>query len=101
MTTSIDATEKFDPDNYPLVVAELMALKKGISSFPSTYRPEMIISYLKDHALKNIWIDANPSLTKLLTSRRMQTAGIESFLESAKRNSLLLNDFEGYVRTVI
>jgi hypothetical protein len=56
---------------------------------------------LKDHALKNIWIDANPSLTKLLTSRRMQTAGIESFLESAKRNSLLLNDFEGYVRTVI
>src|SRR5688572_8856304 len=98
---NIDVTQKFNPGSHPQVVDELMALKNETSSFPDTYKSEIIISFLKDHSLKNLWIDANPSLVKLVTSRRIATNAIESYLESARKDLQLLAHFEAYVRTVI
>jgi hypothetical protein len=101
-TLKIRDSKKFDPEEYPLVVEEeLKQIKNQTSSFPSTYKLEIIVSYLKDHRLDNVWIDANPSLVKLITSRRMTTNGIESFLDSVKKHPQLLHDFEEYVRTMI
>lgn len=91
----------FSPSAYPQVVEELRVLKEQASIFPSTYKWEIIVSYLKDHCLKNVWIDANPSLTKLMTSRRLATNGLEAFLEVAKKQPVLLHSFEKYLQTFL
>jgi hypothetical protein len=91
--------EKFNPENYPMAVHELSALSQGISEISIYYKVEIIVSYIKDHCLKNDWIDANPALTRLITSGFFKTSHLESLFESCRSNKVFLKDFEDYIST--
>jgi hypothetical protein len=97
-TYDIQDTDKFHPGDYPHVVIELAKLNKGTLNVPVTHKADIIISYLKDHSLKNEWIKANPALSSLVTSNFFPTGHIESLFGSARRHKLFLFDFEVYIK---
>jgi hypothetical protein len=90
--------EKFDSANYPNAMSELSALKRGISETPIYFKVEIIISFLKNHSLEVTWIDANPSLARMITSGFFKTSNLESIFDSGRNNSGFLNDYEEYIR---
>lgn len=90
-------TEKFDSANFPSAMNELSALKRGISDAPIYFKVEIIVSYLKNHCLEVAWIDANPSLTRMITSGFFKTSNLESIFNFGSNNIIFLKSFEAYI----
>lgn len=101
MTTyndNIGETDKFNPDNYPHMVAEIAGMLKAISHIPVYYKRDIVISYLKDHSIKNEWIAANPDLATLLVSGKVSTTHIEALFECCRWNKAFRFDLEQYLK---
>ena len=95
---NISEHDKFNPNDYPVVTHELIVLNEGIAGVPVHHKADIIISFLKDHCLKNNWISANPKLIKLLTSGLFPVSHIESLFVSCRKNKAFLHDFEAYLK---
>jgi hypothetical protein len=96
-TTPIEDYEQFSPENYPKAFHELSVLNQGISNVGIYYNVEIVVSFLKNHCLKTTWIDANPALTRMMTSGFFKTSHLESLFESCRNNKAFLKDFEEYI----
>ncbi|THU40455.1 hypothetical protein FAM09_11380 [Niastella caeni] len=96
-STIIKDLEKFSPANYPKAFHELSVLNQGISHIAIYFKVEIIISYLKDHSLKTDWVEANPALSRIITSGFFKTSNLESLFESCRNNKAFLTDFENHI----
>ncbi|AEV96427.1 hypothetical protein A4D02_19905 [Niastella koreensis] len=94
---TIKDNEMFNPLNFPNAISELAALRSGVSDAPIYFKVEIIVSYLKNHTLSISWIDANPVLTRMVTSGFFKTSHLESIFESGRYNNIFLRDFERYI----
>lgn len=92
---------KFDSANYPRAMCELSALKQGTTDTPVYFKVEIIISFLKNHSLEVAWIDANPSLTRMITSGFFKTAHLESIFDAGRNSEIFLKDYEAYISSQI
>jgi hypothetical protein len=93
-STIIKDNEKFSPENYPKAFYELSDLNQGIAHIAIYFKVEIIISYLKNHSLKTDWLEANPALSRMITSGFFQTSNLELLFESCRNNKAFLKDFE-------
>ena len=94
---TIKNNEQFNPANFPNAMSELAVLRSGISDISIYFKVEIIISYLKNHTLSISWVEANPALTRMVTSGFFKTSHLESLFESARYNKYFLKDFEDYI----
>src|SRR5688572_14708977 len=94
---TIHDNENFNAANYPNAMSELSALRQGIADTSVYFKVEIIVSYLKNHRLQTNWIDANPVLTRMVTSGFFKTTYLESLFESGRNNNLFLKGFEEYI----
>lgn len=83
------------------MVKELNALKERTAQMPLYFKTEIIISYLKNHSIKNDWIEANPSLAKLMTSNTCVTNHIESLFIFCRNKQPYLRDYEAYIKSFL
>jgi hypothetical protein len=95
---NIGEIEKFDPNNYPKIVAELTTMLASLKLIPVYFKREMVISYLKDHCMRTEWIAANPNLAALITSGNLATTHLEMLFESCRWNKSFRTDLERYVK---
>lgn len=94
---TIKDNEHFIPANYPNAMSELSALRSGISDTLVYFKVEIIVSFLKNHSLQTVWIDANPALTRMITSGFFKTSQLESLFESGRNNDIFLRDLEEHI----
>ena len=99
MSNNIDINnnEQFDPANYPNAMRELAVLRSGISNIAIYFKVEIVVSFLKYHALPVACVYANPALAQMVTSGIFKTSHLESLFESSRRNKTFLNNFEEYI----
>ena len=90
--------ERFDPANYPNAMSELAVLRSGISNNPIYLKAEIVVYYIKHHILPVAWVEANPGLTRMVTSGFFKTANLESLFESYRDNNIFIIDLEEYIR---
>lgn len=91
----------FDVNKFPAIREELGILIDRVADFPSAYKADIVVSFLKDHSLHNDWITANPRLTDLLSSGVMVTGSIESLFESCRENAVFLDQLKTYIKSGI
>ncbi len=96
---NIGDMKKFSAEDYPILSAELNQVIKDIHHTPIYFKSDIIISYLKDHSLKQEWIDANPVLAKLITSGTLITKHLEQLFEACRWNRPFRSDFERHLKT--
>ncbi len=94
-------TDRFDPNDFPKVQAELENIVLAITGIPEINKEQIIISYLKDHPLEDDAITGNPELTRLLAAGHFITENIKALFESCRSNKAFLLDFEGYIRETL
>jgi hypothetical protein len=97
----IKESDVFEYVNFPFMVNELATIKKDLIHIPVYFKADIIISYLKNHSIKNDWIKANPELTKLITSGAFVTTHIESVFRACSNYKVFLHNFESYLRMEI
>lgn len=95
-----NSEDVFNAGKYPEMVKELNVLKKNAVHTPIYFKVEIVISYLKNHCIKNKWIRANPKLVALMISNSSKTMQIESLFELYRFRQLPLKGYETYIRHV-
>ena len=88
----------FNADKTPEMVKELSVIKHGIVNMPVYFKGEIIISYLKNHSIKNDWVKANPELVQSLLAGRFETKYIEALFEFSRRRPMYSRDLEMYIK---
>jgi hypothetical protein len=90
-------TDRFDATSFPFIDDEIASVKRQINRLPSSFRNEIMISFLKDHFLQNEWTTANPVLVKLVTSGSLFSGDIESLFDSSRENPVFTQHLEHYL----
>lgn len=93
-----NSEDLFNPEKTPEMVKELSALNEGTAHTPIYFKAEIIISYLKNHSLKNEWITANPKLTDMMINGFFKTIHIESLFEYCRMNQPFRRSYEKYIQ---
>lgn len=88
----------FNPETMPEMVKELSAIKEGTAHMPVYFKAEIIISYLKNHSIKNEWITANPKLANFMIDGLFKTKHIESLFEFCRMNQPFRHAYENYIQ---
>ena len=93
---------KRNESSYLTFVAEkLAAIKNETILVPVYFKADIIISYLKNHCIKNDWIKGNPELAKRITSGTFITTQVEPVFKRCNNHKVFLNDYESYIRMQI
>src|SRR5690242_4168486 len=93
----IKETDTFNAYDFPKVQGEIDDMIKASRKMNCGSKGEIILSYVKDHALKKEWMDNSPELTTLLTNNQFSTFHIEALFESCRQNKSFLKSFEEYL----
>src|SRR5688572_8064906 len=94
----IGASDQFDPANYLSVEDEIRTINEKTNDVSSSFKVDIIVSYLKNHSLQNDWVDTNPQLTTLVISGTLFDVHIESLFDSSRNNVKFRADFESYLQ---
>lgn len=95
---NIGETSRFNPKDYPNVVAELEKVVKDLHPVSVYYKKDIFLSYVKDHSIRTEWIEANPTLVKTMTSGVLQTTHIEKLFEACRWNKVFHQELERFVK---
>jgi len=90
--------EKFNPDNYPTMAAELTVIIKDINYLPIYFKKDIVLSYVRDHCIRSEWSVANPDLSAVMTSGKLSTSNIEKLFDACRWNKTFRQDLERYVK---
>jgi hypothetical protein len=96
----VKENDQFDPTEFPFVEEEMTIIREKTEHLPQFFKPEMIVSFLKDHSLANEWIKKNPELTELITSGALSARNIESLFESCRDRPFFRQQMEQYLKKV-
>lgn len=93
--------EVFTPDRFAEMKEELIFLNRKMIELPLYFKEEIIISYLKDHCIKNEWIKANPELVKFLLSGNFNSRQTEFLFDYCRFKPEFRRDFEKYMKKAL
>jgi hypothetical protein len=94
----IGENDVFVPLDYPEIEKELSVIKNGVAHMHSKFKGEMIVSYFKDHCLKNEWVKDYPELTELIISRQFITTHLQALFSACRNNKAFLVKFEQHIQ---
>lgn len=93
----IRPTDQFDPEYFKIINEEIAIVNTKTVDLPGLFKPEIIISFLKNHSIRNDFMKANPGLSALVTSGSLFTGHLESLFASCLNNPGYRQDFEAYL----
>ena len=91
----------FSADTSPEMKQELLALNMQINSLPVYFRAEIVISYLKNHCIKNEWIKANPELVGFLLSGNFTSGHTEALFNFCRLKPGYRLGYENYIKKTL
>lgn len=97
----VKAEDEFDSFNYPQIGHDLDQINELSVNVPQLLKAEILISFTKNHSLKNEWISANPKFARLVTNGELPIGNIASLFEGSSKNSYFQNQFEQYLHQSI
>jgi hypothetical protein len=98
---NIKESDNFNEFDFPNVTNELELLKEGLSHLPGTHKGDIVISYLKDHAVSDLWTNDNPQVTQLISSGSFVISNLEWLFESCRTHKRFSDEFEEYIKKTI
>lgn len=91
-------SDKFDSYNYPKIVEDIIVINEATMNVPKTLKADILISFTKNHSLKNEWITANPEFAKLVTTGILPVNNIAFLFEASSKNSFFQQQFEDFLK---
>ena len=86
--------DEFDSYNYPQIEKDIDYINETSVNVPQILKAEILISFTKNHSLKNEWISTNPEFAQLVTSGELPVDNITSLFEASSTNSYFQKKFE-------
>lgn len=97
----VKAEDEFESFNFPQLERDIIIINKASVDIPQTLKADILISYTKNHSLKNEWISANPEFAELVTAGAVPTSNIASLFEASTQNSNFQQQLEKFLKVSI
>ena len=94
-------SDRFIPSNFPLVMEEIMRVKREVDSFANLFKVEMILSFLRNRTIHAEFVGANRALASFITSGYLFSGETASLFQAASGNIIFCRQLEQYVETVL
>jgi hypothetical protein len=91
----------FSPDSSPEMREELLTLNGKITDMPVYFKADIVISYLKNHSIKNEWIKAHPELVTFLLQDGFVSKHIEALFDFCRLKPGYRDSFESYIKKTL
>ena len=98
-TFTIEPNQIFNPADFPSVKMELETLKRKLQEYPKENLADIIVSFAKDHSLKNEWFANNPQLAEDVAKQKIRLKEIEALFNRSRTNAEFQIDLQNYLRT--
>ena len=89
--------ESFSPNLFPSLVKDIGLIKEKLNGVNNTYAIEIIMSFVRDHSIKNEWAKENPEVTELVVNKKIPIGVIEQLFKRSKDNFSFRKDLEEYL----
>ena len=96
---NISADQQFNPDDFPSMKVELEALKKKLQEYPKQHSVDIIVSFAKEHSLKNEWFKSNEQLSNDIARQELKIKEIERLFNLSRTNNEFQNQLQDYLRS--
>jgi hypothetical protein len=90
-------TDQFHPHNFPMLEDDIAGINAGIAHLPSTYKQEMLISFMKYNSINNDWVTVNPLLADAISTGDLPLSNIESLFSCSKNNPVFRKQMSEYL----
>ena len=97
-TYCIGNTDEFRAGEYLLVTEEVGNLAMQTANLLPAHKADILISFLKDHAIKTAWVNTNQPVTTLITSGVLPTANIEALFAASRENKVFRGQLDAFIR---
>jgi hypothetical protein len=94
---TIKDSDSFIAAHYAGMEENLAQMSLMLAKLPSNHRKEMVLSFLKNHSMKTAWVEANPGLAEMITSKELPLGDLEALFESSRNNPSFRHDLEMHV----
>jgi len=96
-TYTINDSENFDINLYPEIESEIFIISYHLRNLHTANKTEIVISYLKDHCVKTVWIQDNADVVNMITSGFLSGNQTEALFNACRHDPGFLADFEHYI----
>ncbi|HEY1116038.1 MAG TPA: hypothetical protein VGE66_20890 [Chitinophagaceae bacterium] len=93
----VKEADHFDPFYFPALMDDLDVIITSMAKSPGTRSSVMLVSFVKDNSLEAEWVQANPVLAELITSRSMPVSNLEALFASSQNNPVFRRQLEDYI----
>ena len=97
----INSSDQFDPERFLFVDDDVALMMEEVKHTTADFKAEIIVYFLKDHTIQKEWEMANPDLVRLVKSKSLSSANIESLFESCYNNPAFTLQLETYIKKKI
>ena len=93
----IKDTDQFVPFEFPQIEEDLDTLIGSMATLPSTQNTEMLLSFVKGHHMQSEWVNANPQLAEMISTKSLPVHNLEALFASSSKNLPFHKQLEAYV----
>ncbi len=97
----VKATDTFVAFHYALVEDEINMVKLKTDPYASLFKVEMIVSFVKRHAILQAHIKANAPLATFIVSGQLFNGEIEALFDAAHGNVLFCSQLQTFLEDAL
>ena len=94
----INPEQEFNPNDFPGLKIELEILKRKLEIYPKQNVADIIISFTKEHSLKNELFMINPVFSKDIVNQVIGLKQIEMLFDASNSNITFQDHFQNFIR---
>lgn len=95
----IKPADNFISTDYPDLDKDLEKIKDAANLSSDNFITEILISFCRDHSIKNEFIISNPDFTKKVLNNELPIGLIELLFRLNKDNNNFINDFVAFIKS--
>lgn len=90
-------TDRFDPAHFPAITEDLDVIIGSMSQLPALSASTCLLSFARDHCMESGWVNANPGLAEMISSKSLPVSNLEALFASSGKNPAFRRQLEEYV----
>jgi hypothetical protein len=95
----VKETDDFNESLFPEIGADIAIIRKEMHKRSHHLDPGILISFVKYHSIKAEWAIANPEIARMISSKTLPVANMESLFSCTTNNLVFQRHLEEYIIT--
>lgn len=94
---SIADSDHFIPSDFPQLQNNIQQVVEQLVTEPAI-KTEMILSFVKDHAIDSNYVNDHPKLARLISTKSLPLQLMEDLFEAGRKNPVFKKELEDHIR---